>query len=198
MKEIKTDLEMSMIGVNTARVAGNDTTARVMGSLQTYLTSNTVAGSGGADGAGGGAAARTDGTQAAFTETMLTSVLSLCYTAGADPKLMVAGAFNKGKISTFSGNATPYHEVADKKVTATVEVYVGDFHTLKVLPSRHVRTRDVFVIDPEYLGFAELRPLQKYDLAKTGDSDRMEIVWEGTLEVNNEAAHGGIYDLTTA
>ena len=43
MKEIKRDLESSMIGgaaIGVAKVAGNDTTARKMGSIYTYLTSN--------------------------------------------------------------------------------------------------------------------------------------------------------------
>lgn len=197
MKEMKTDLESSMVGANQAKVAGNNTTARQMGSIQSYITGNASIGSGGANSAGNGAA-RTDGTQRAFTETMLTDALQLCYTSGADPSMLVVGAFNKRKASGFAGNATPYHEVGDKKVIATVDVYVGDYHTLKVMPSRHVRGRDALLLDPSYLKDVTLRSVQVKDLAVTGDSLKKQIICEKTLEVCNPDAHGGIFDLTTS
>jgi len=197
LAELKTDIEMSMIGANQAKVAGNDTTARQMGSLQAYITDNTSVGATGADSAGNGAA-RTDGTQRVFTEALLTSALSLAYTSGANPSMLVVSAFNKAKVSGFTGNSTPYHEIGDKKIVATVDVYIGDFHTLKVMPSRHVRTRDALLIDPAYLKLSTLRPTGVKDLARTGDSLKKEVLTECTLEVCNPKAHGGVFDLTTA
>ena len=35
-------------------------------------------------------------------------------------------------------------------------------------------------------------------LAKTGDSERKQIIVEYTLEVRNEKAHCGVYDLTAS
>lgn len=203
MKEIKKDMEYAFIGVNNARVAGNDSTAREMGSITTYLTSNTVFNSGGtpagADATGDGSDARTDsGTQQAFTEAMLTQGLQAAYTSGGNPTLLVAGTFNRGEISDFAGGSTRYVTTDKKKLTHSIDVYEGDFHKLTVVPCRQVRARDVLAIDPEHLAIAELRPLQSYDLAKTGDSWRKEMTWEATLEVSNEAAHVGIFDLTTS
>ncbi len=200
LKELKTDIESAFMGGNTAKVAGNDTTARVMGSIQTYLTSNTDFGATGADPAGNGAAARTDGTQRPFTTTILDAVLSDCFTNGGNPTMLIVGAFNKGVASGFSGNATRQIDVKGNVNTVmnTVDVYVGDFATLKIIPSRHVRTRDGLLLDPEYLKWAELRPTFQKDLAVTGDSMRKQIVVEGCIEVCNEAAHGIAADLTTA
>lgn len=197
MAELKTDLESSMIGANQSKVVGNDTTARQMGSLQAYITDNTSIGSGGADSVGNGVA-RTDGTQRAFTEGLLTSALSEGYTNGANFNMLVVSAFNKAAVSNFTGNATPYHEVGDKAIHATADVYHGDFHTLKVVPSRHVRTRDALLIDPAYLKEATLRATKVTDLAKTGDSIKKEILCEKTLQVVNPKAHGGVFDLTTS
>jgi hypothetical protein len=59
-----------------------------------------------------------------------------------------------------------------------------------------MRSRDALVLDPEYAALAYLRPFQTNDLAKTGDSERTQILAELTLEVRNEAAHGGAYDLS--
>lgn len=200
LKELKTDIESSMLGVNNAKVAGNDSTAREMGSIQAYLTSNTSFGGTGADPTGNGVDGRTDGTQRAFTTTLLDAVLQDCYTNGGNPTMLIVGAFNKGVASGFSGNATRQIDVKGNVNTVmnTVDVYVGDFATLKILPSRHVRTRDALLLDPEYLKWAELRPTFQEDLAKTGDSYRKQIIVEGTLEVCNEAAHGIVADLTTS
>jgi len=40
--------------------------------------------------------------------------------------------------------------------------------------------------------------METVDLAKTGDSERKQIITEWTLEMRNEAAHGLVADLTTS
>lgn len=198
MKEIKTDWEMSAIGANNAKVAGNASTAREMGSIQTYLTSNTSFGAApGADGAGNGVV-RVDGVQRALTEAILTAALQTCFDNGANPKLAVCGSHVKGVISTFTGGGTRYVDTDNKKLVNSIDVYVGDFHTLKVVPSRHVRARDLLLLDPEYLACADLRAASASKIAPTGDAVKRQIVWESTLEVCTEKAHGAVYDLSTS
>jgi hypothetical protein len=199
LKEIKRDLEYAVAGVNNPKVAGNDTTAREMGSIQTYLTSNTNFNTGdGADPAGNSADGRTDGTQRALTEAMLQDVLQSCFDNGGDPSLMVVGSYNKGVVSGFDGGQTAFQDKSDKKLVNAVDIYVGDFHELRVVADHFSRSRDALLIDPSHVKMADMRAVHSYDLAKTGDSYRQEIVWETTLEVCNEAAHGIIADLTTA
>jgi len=53
-----------------------------------------------------------------------------------------------------------------------------------------------FVLDPEYAAVAYLRPFSTNELAKTGDSEKTQIIAELTLEVKNQAAHGLIGDLS--
>ncbi|KKL56380.1 hypothetical protein LCGC14_2246010, partial [marine sediment metagenome] len=45
---------------------------------------------------------------------------------------------------------------------------------------------------------AYLRPFQLWDLAKTGDTERKQLLVEYTLEARNEKASGAVYDLTTS
>jgi galactitol-specific phosphotransferase system IIB component len=75
-KELKRDLESSLTA-NNAEVTGGSGTAREMGGLGAWVITNDVFGSGGASGAGIGNTARTDGTQRAFTEAQLKSVINL-------------------------------------------------------------------------------------------------------------------------
>mgnify|MGYP000657313073 CR=1 FL=1 len=54
----------------------------------------------------------------------------------------------------------------------------------------------MYFFDTELVAFSVARDFQSKDLAVTGDSIRKQILVEYTLEMRNEAAHGGIYDLT--
>jgi hypothetical protein len=47
-------------------------------------------------------------------------------------------------------------------------------------------------------GVSYLRDFQLSDLAKTGDAEKKFMLCEYTLESRNEAASGGIFDVTTA
>jgi hypothetical protein len=48
-----------------------------------------------------------------------------------------------------------------------------------------------------YWAVAWLRPTSQVPLAKTGDAEKRMLIQECTLISKNEAASGGIYDLTT-
>lgn len=195
---LRTDCESSMIGgaaIGNPKVGGSDSVAREMGSIYTYLTSNLSLGSGtGAASTGDGSDAMVAGTARPLTEGLLTTVLSSCYSNGGKPSLLFVSPTNRAIVSSFAGNGTRYVSTDDKKLTTSIDVYEGDFATLKVMPSRHIASTNVLAIDPEMVAAAELRPVDTYDLAKTGDSYRKEVVWETTLEVCNEAAHGLIAD----
>ena len=108
--------------------------------------------------------------------------------------MLMVSPVNKGVISTFTGGGTRFVSTEDKKLTNSVDVYVGDFHTLKVVPSRQLVGDNVLAIDPEYLEFSELRPVMTTDLARTGDSHKKQIIWEGTLKVSAPLAHALIAD----
>jgi hypothetical protein len=198
-KELKRDMENALIGVNNAKVTGNSTTAAELGSVESWIASNDSFGSGGASPTGDGSDARTDGTQRAFTESLLTTVLSSAYDAGGNPDTLMVGAFNKGQISGFSGNADQVKHVnTDMKVINSVDVYVGDFHTLKVVPNRFSRSRSAYALQMDMWGIDFLRPFHQIDLAKTGDSEKKALIVEYTLRSNNEAASAMIADLTTS
>jgi hypothetical protein len=50
----------------------------------------------------------------------------------------------------------------------------------------------------EYWGIAFLRDFSMHELAKTGDSEKRQLLVEATLESRNEAASGLVADLTTS
>jgi len=196
-KELKRDLESSLTA-NNAEVTGAAGTAREMGGLGAWVITNDVFGSGGASGAGIGNTARTDGTQRVFTETQLKSVIKSVWNAGGNPQIIMVGPFNKQKLSGFTGNSTRFDAGADATLYTSVDVYASDFGQTQVIPNRFSRDRDAWVLDMDYWGVAFLRDFSMHELAKTGDTEKRQLLVEATLESRNEGASGLIADLTTS
>jgi hypothetical protein len=197
-QEIKRDLETIMLA-NQGRDAGSsNSTARKMGSLLSWITTNTSVGSGGSDPTTIGVSTRTDGTQRTFTEALLKTVVASVFDSGGSPSVLMVGSAGKQKVSSFAGiGATRFNVTGAKPSTiiGAADIYVSDFGNISVVPNRFMRTRDALVIDPEYAALAYLRPFQTNELAKAGDSDKTQVLVECTLEVKNEAAHGLVADL---
>ncbi len=196
-KELKRDMESALLA-NNAKVAGNDTTARELAGVPAWLATNTDFGATGADPTGDGTDARTDGTQRAFTEDQLKSVIASIWDEGGEPDLIMVGSFNKQAMSAFTGNAQREVNAADRRLEAAIDVYVSDFGELAVRPSRFMRSREALVLDTDMWSMATLRDFEQTPLAKTGDSDRVQLLSEYTLVCKNEKASGIIADLTTA
>ena len=198
--EIKRDIE-TIISANQGRSAGNSSTARKLGSLLSWITTNSSVGTSGADPTTIGVSTRTDGTARSFTETILKDVIQQVYTAGGNPKILMVGAYQKQAVSAFAGIAAQRYMAPSNEPTTIIgaaDVYMSDFGTVSVVPNRFMRTRDALVLDPEYAALAYLRPFATNELAKTGDSEKTQILAELTLEVRNEAAHGIAADLAVA
>jgi len=197
-KAMKTDFESSIFA-NNAKVGGSATVARELAGVPVWMTSNTSAGTGGSDANGTGSNARTDGTQRAFTESLLKVVLASIYdNSGHKPDCMFLGSFNKQAASSFSGSSTRFDKGEDKRLVAAVDIYEYDFGTIRIEPSRHARARDGLILSTDMWAWAELRPMFDEALAKTGDAEKFQIVAEATLVCRNEAASGGVFDLTTS
>ena len=195
-KELKRDME-AQITTNNAEVTGSATAAREMGSLGAWVATNDVMGTSGTSGSVGNTA-RTDGTQRAFTEDLLKSVIKSVWNEGGDPTMIMVGPFNKQKLSGFTGNSTRFDAGADATLYTSVDVYASDFGQLQVVPNRFSRDRDCYVLDMNYWGVAFLRDFSMHELSKTGDSEKRQLLVEATLESRNEAASGLVADLTTS
>lgn len=198
MREIKKDVEAALLE-NNAYVAGNDTLARECAGAQAYIKTNTSIASDATASAGTGADAHTDGTARALQESFVETVLASAWTNGGTPSMGILNAFQKRKFATFSGSSTKNLDGSTKKVVNSVDIYIDPLgNEVRLVPCRQVPTDVVYFFDPEYVAFSVLRDFQTNDLAKTGDSERKQILVEYTLEMRNEKAHSGIYDLSAS
>ena len=197
--ELKRDIESILCGTNQAKNAGADATARVTASVLSWIKTNTSK-SGSDPSAADGTGTRSDGTQRAFTESLLKTVFQSIWTSGGKPDIIMVGGFNKQVFSTFTGRATPMEETKTKTIVAAVDAYESDFGKVKVVANRFSRTRDALVLQTDMWAQAHLngRKMVSVPLSKTGDSERRQILSEYALEARNEKASGGVFDLTTS
>ena len=203
-KELKRDMETALLS-NVAKAAGNATTARKLGGLPTWIATNVDAGSGGS-GSGGGSG-RTDGTQRAFTEDQLKGVLRSAFNEGGNPNMIMVDAFNKQKLSGFTGGSTRFDQAEDRRLVTSIDVYESDFGTLQVAPNRFIRGanataakkgQDAYILEMDYFAVAFLRDFSLQNPAQTKDADQRFMVTEYTLVSRNEKSSGMVTDLTTS
>lgn len=200
-QELKRDIEKTLLS-NKVASAGSASTARTSASFASFLQTNVSRGTSGVNPVLSGTTsgypttAAVDGTARALTETLLKTVLALAWTNGGDPSLVFVGSANKQLISAFTGNATTFREMDSRKIVAAVDIYVGDFGEVQIVPSRLMRSRDALVVTPDKVEIAYLQKMHQEPLAKTGHSEKRMVLAEWTLKVLNERAHGIVADLS--
>ena len=202
-KQLKRDIEYQLTS-NEAQSGGASGTARKTGGLSSWIATNWVSGnpSSGSPAAGGsGTTAPTDASAtASITEAMLKEVIKDTYDEGGEPDMIMCKPAIKQAISDLAQSVSELRTSADKvapaHVVAAVDVYVSDFGTFQIVPSRNqFRAQDLFVLDMDFFEVAYLRPFKTETLAKTGDSIRQMLLVEYGLKVNNEKSSGFLADI---
>lgn len=196
--ELRRDLEAIYLNPQSASL----TDPRKMGTFPAWLTTNVSAGSGytAASLSSQLPVLATDGTQRAFTEALLKTTQASCFTVrGRTPKVLMLGVAQKSVFSAFTGLASSRFNVqkdAPTSIIGSADVYVGEFGNLTTMVNIFQRNRDAWLIDFDMVERMPFRPMHEEDLGKLGDADQSFLVTEGTLKVNNEAAHGAVVDLS--
>ncbi len=206
---LRKDVELSIIA-NSASVAG---ATRVSGGLPSWLTSNVSRGAGGANGGfntgTGLTVAETTGTQRAMTKSLVDTLMGAVYGSGGKVGSMVVAPYVKSVFSTFMSDANvanqwvsvPSSGNRGMTLNGSVDAYISPYGLIKVEMDRVMAgsaalARRAYFIDPDTLSWLWLRPLaQVPDVAKTGDAEKLVMIGEGCLKVENEAGNGVIADI---
>ena len=216
-KEIKRDMEHTLVGLDNFKSAGTAGAARALGSVSSWYggviagtATNAVnytvgAATTFANAAGAVAAPLGDGlvkknvtgATRAFTESLLKAGLKKCFELGGNPDVVLMTASHKQTASGFNGIATNTNNIADKRVIGAVDVYVSDFGDVTFVPDRFQEANRVDILEMDKWELSYLRPFQTKELAKTGDSDKRMILTEYTLAARSPNANFGIFAVTT-
>lgn len=198
MMEVKKDIEFGVLQNTTAIAAAAGTAPQARGFLG-FVATNTSKGASGVDPNPLTNTAPTDGTQRAFTETLLKDTLKLMFDNGSPDMDNIYALIPSAQRTTFDGflaGQTRFDKAEDKTLTATLEVYIGPFGRVKAVNARHMRSREVFLINREYAKLGTLRKMSSKPIGVRGDATERLVNCEWTLIVNNEKAHGAVRDLT--
>src|SRR3546814_766902 len=105
----------------------------------------------------------------------------------------------KQQFATFTGIAANRNQVrgnSQATIVGAADIYVGDFQTLAAIPHPYgMRDRTVLGIDPRMASKALLRPMRNWALAKSGDTEKRQMLEEYTLRCSNEKAHFVVADI---
>jgi len=206
--ELRKDVELAIV-TNNASVAG---ATREFGGLPTWIETNVNRGGG--SGANGGfdvntglTVAATDGTQRAFTKTIMDDVMKQGYESGANFRNLYVSPYVKSVFVTFmsDNNVASFRYAAqngnNNSIVSNADIYEGPFGKVFVKPNRVMAVsaavaRNAFFVDTSMLSFLWLRKIHEdKNLAKTGDAEKCVLIGEGTLKVHNEAGIGVAADL---
>lgn len=202
---LKRDME-KMLTSNVAKSAGSSSTARITAGLPSWVASNYhslgTSSVGTASTGNGTDTATAAGSAGAITEAGIKTVIRECFDNGGEPDTIMVGAFNKQAISDLTQSVSSLRTSADKvapaHVVASVDIYVSDFGTMKIIPNRFSGAGDCWFLDFDFWSVSYLRDFKTEDLAKTGDSQKKHILVEYGLKSKNQKASGYLADLTTS
>lgn len=201
-KEHKLDIERALF-LNQARVGGSSVEAPRFAGIPAWITSNvnfqTGGSPSGANPTGDGTNARTDNSVVtAFSQVKFDDVMQKIWVSGGKPDTVYLNAFQMNVALGFTGNNNQRSNITakDETVIKHMAVYVTPWGTVTWKPSRHIRPRDVIVVQDDMWAVGIARSTKTEELAKTGDNEKRQIVTELTLVCRNQAASGAVYDNT--
>lgn len=185
--EIKKDLELSLVGIDQAAVAGDDVTARKFASVTQMIDSTHII------------AAAVAPATAALSETLVLDAQRVLYTDGGEASVLMIKPSDSELVAAFArgtGRTQMTNGAKDKSVVNAVDVYVSPYDEVKVVKNRNQLPGWAFLYDPAYWRLLVFRNWFRETLAKTGDSLKMHIIGEFSLKHTNFKASAAINQLS--
>lgn len=202
-KELQRDLEAAVVSKNVA-VVGDDSTASKMAALGRLIYTNALHNGSGATPAhtsGNATSAITAGTNRSFTEPLVKAAAQSAFTNCGDvPSMVVLSPAHKVTFSSFAGIAVNRVQVGkgeQGRIVGGADIYMSDFGEMEIVPHYLMVGSDVvYGLNKDYAAIAYLDGVQRNPLAKTGDSDKEQVLLDATLELTAENCHFKIDNLT--
>ena len=170
--QVKRDVEHAYIGKDSVKAAGSSSTPSKMDGYFSQIDQSMVVYTGAAT---------------PFNEATLLSALQKAYDEGAEPTRIQVTPTNSLVLADFAKAAGRYRtfEGSDKTIVNVVNLYVSPFGEQKVELNRFLKAGDTLVYDPAQWTKPTLRPWERKNLAKTGDSTKAMLLGEFSLKHKN-------------
>ncbi len=171
-KEIKRDVEWSLVQTRQTGVTGSTGVARQFTSVQAqHLSANTLA---------------NGGTLRALTEALFLQAAQLAKTNGSDCSIALIKFDHANTVTNWAYATGRMREIAgEKKLVNVVDVYQGPFGTQKFVQDQWINAKDLILMDPAMWKLRPYRPWFTKQLPEMGDYSAKEIIGEYGLSHRN-------------
>lgn len=162
-----------MVLRNAIIAAGSASTPRVMGGIPAFLTTNSTSG-------------------ATLSRAKFEAATKLAFAdGGVGPWFAPLSATNYERIRKFLENTGFLRVSQDEKVVgmAQPDVIRTAFGDVYPILDRWADDSNIYLVDIKHVGMLTLQPFTQEPLAKTGDTERGQVIGEFTLCVREPAAH---------
>lgn len=202
-KELQRDIEAMVLSSNAA-VAGSSVAASKSAGAGALIYSNALHNGAGATPAhtsGAQTTAPTAGTARTFTEALVKSAVQSAFTnSGEVPRMVVTSPNHKQLFSGFAGIAVNRYQVGKKeqgRIIGGADVYMSDFGEMEIVPHYLMAgSTTVFGFNTDFASIVYLDGFQAQPLAKTGDSEKEQVLVDCCVRLDAENVHWKIADLT--
>ena len=175
MKESFISIEQALIyGVP---YVGTATVGRSMGGMLNYISTNL------------------DTTTTTMSDSALLTQMQACFDAGGYPDRLLVGSKQKRVISGLDSTNIRYDQTTNVR-GQVVDFYDSDYGRVSVILDRWVKTNNAILFERDQAQICTLRPLQFEMLAKTGDSEKGQIVGEKTMRFRMQT-HAAAFNALT-
>jgi hypothetical protein len=159
----------------------NDTTnkRRSTGGLMNFITTNT------------------DSSTTTLTITALEALMQKCYNAGGIPDLLIANPASFATLNAISDSGRVRTTIDDpRRGRVPVSSVFTEFGETQMVRNRWCHSESAFVVQKENISRRVMQPLVVEALAKTGDSDKVQILCEEGLQVKGQSHMARFTNLT--
>ena len=139
----------------------------------------------------------TDSSSTTLTIAALESLMQKCYNAGGIPDLLIANPASFADLNDTTNTNTVRHVIDDpRRGRVPVMSVFTEFGETQCVRNRWMHSESAFVVQKDGISRRVMQPLVVEPLAKTGDSDKVQIVCEEGLQVKGEAHMARFTNLT--
>jgi len=139
----------------------------------------------------------TDSSSTTLTTSALESLMQKCYNAGGIPDLLIANPASFADLNDTTNTSTVRHVIDDpRRGRVPVMSVFTEFGETQCVRNRWMHSESAFVVQKDGVSRRVMQPLVVEPLAKTGDSDKVQIVCEEGLQVKGEAHMARFTNLT--
>lgn len=181
--ELANDEEMAIVGApggtRQTAVAGDASNARKMASIYAQVNAANIIDAATA-------------TLVSDLESYLLEAHLATYSDGGNPGYAVTDPLTAGYFAGFALSAGRSRDLRnDKTLVNVIDLYVSTYGELDVVLDRNMTQTNnaILLLDFNYLATPVLRPTRDWPIAKTGDSEKRQILRESTFAVLNTFAH---------